>query len=434
MNNCRIFQTSNKVYYIIPFDGIPNNLSNSKLWEPLDSTDDPIFSKADEFSQHISDLYKKKQIRCYRSVNGAKGWEPPMFDTEDLSFCEIFPEWQGSYLYCFSSGLSCLIVETQFVYHYTDKNGKSRSGRHFNLYTTNEYESLLKKFTEKIRQAKKATSKKVSPVYTYLIQLFPNENGLFSNRPEIYTFLDSAVQSSINAEKEQYREEIKKFEQDLSQDATLDNRLVGDVTISSNGKCCENIVLDGGSIFYQYVKNERYLLFKERECLLLDLNHFGTSVNGVHSLVTNSFLFTYLFALHERHALTHFISKSVCSSDSVALHSELLNLQRNYIYDVISNETRYQSFYTALLEYFGNEKLEKELGEINDRLAEEQIRKKDNLVNLFLTYISILSIISVLTDIHELSGSRSATLISAILILLLIPAGLFVIFHYRNNR
>ncbi len=433
----RILKSKPTIYFLIPLYGTPQNLSDTREWVPLSQKEDPVFTSPDEFSQHISDLYNEKHIQCYKSKRESSAWEMPSVDIVKHSFEKVSPKWTGTYLYRFNSELSYLMVKTQLVYHYKNKDNKDTEAFHFNVYSQVSFKILLEDITAYIRQQKKGSD---SPIYQYAKNLFPNESSLFRGRPEVYFFMDFFAIPSGKANEQEYSAEIQKFEEDLSEDATLGNKLVGDVTISSNGKCCENIVLDGGAICYQYVRNERYLLFKERECVLIDLNQFFDSNDEqslkkrerMHNFVTNSFLFTYLFALHERQALTQFISKSVQEEDSVKLHSELLDLQKYYIYDVISDETRYQAFYTALLDYFGNEKLENEVGEINDRLAADQNRKKENLLNWILAYISLLSVISVLADIK---GLTSSTAIFAVWVVVLIAFSGFVIWGiWRHHK
>lgn len=460
MSQSKVLSAKLSCYYAIPFKMnsafIPQN--SNFTWEKQARND--IY-----LSQHINNLFAADKVQRFHIKEKLDIPITELFMKNSLGQKELNAYYKSTYsiidnllkkernssfrvptinnvwVYQFSTNIGYLILKTDFKYTYNEE----QVGSSITFLTINGFQKLLINYAAFCRKLNKRNKPILQTAKTFL-----PENYVASwNGREIYTFIDANIYCHDNVTPGNYDPVIAELLNDYSSDDSLIP--VGDVTIQSKGKPCEQIGLDGGTLYFDYEQNHRILSFKERECALLDLQESDSGLSQRnHDGISNGFLFTYLFAIHERHAILEFISKTVKEEYSTEQHKELLNLQKYYIYDIISDETRYQSFYTALLQYFGNEKLEKEVGEINDRIAdqqtkemeiayqqfvqvhkeqEEQQERQDSLLNNVLFFLSCLTIVSLWADFYQAVNSIAAWIIS--ILVALIAAGIF--FHGKRK-
>jgi|GEM_PF-5904331 len=450
-----------RVNIIVPFKwNEGQELTNFEKKSATDA-DNNIFINKQYFCKHINALFTSGKIKTYQLIEGCTeikkffAQDTAAYVSEKLKKNKVNADYllteddfKDIYLYLFSTNIGYLIFSKEEICGTAFSDAK---------------ESIFHLTDCK----RKYWSQNNRVIVVGLAEKILDSAGMLLSPDKFYMYTDAYIktntENSLNIEKQIEESILKKpveefdanvYDHDSLQ-KQLNYSLVGDVYTVGQGICDNAEQLDGGKIKYSYRYNDRIVLYKERDCVVVDLLKSKQSDNRKFSIpdnnrgVSNGFLFTYLYALHEYQALSDFIAQSVQEDERSekqveVLYQSLLSLQKYYIYNIISDETRYQIFYAGLIDYFRNASLEQEVTNISDRLIEEQRQKaaeeqknRNKTLNFMLIIISFLSVISVFTDVSDLwPGSGMAMRVLSILFIVAIVIVLIkrAVEYFRNKK
>ncbi len=360
-----------KGYIIVPF--YAKNLM--KEWDQGSWQESG--TEKDIFDRHIRDLFNAKKIQQFSKPRHTGGFGPVNADKKK----KIFLNFDQTRMVYFDTGYG-------FVVFWKNLSDEFYKDEKTSLDAIKNAASILEQDTKILNSFIKDTG------------LLPKSAILFPDDRKCFTFLDWNMPST-----------------EVSFETLLDVQ-----TLKINGR------RKSGHFVFSEEQNDRkrQIGVSQNTCVIRDEEAATSSGEdkGVHDKNSENYLMIYLLALHERIALLNFISRSIyLNEDDTSkentesfedLRNELNKFQSFFIYDVVSDDARYQIFYEKLEDFFGTKKLESDVSNVikeSDRRERETIAKEEEKrgqrLTAFITLLTVLTIFSVIDDILDLADSIS---------------------------
>lgn len=118
--------------------------------------------------------------------------------------------------------------------------------------------------------------------------------------------------------------------------------------------------------------------------------------------VYSDYFTAFLLAIYEREILlkyNHLVVKNHSNPKKlISLKPVILKLEMLFSYNTVSTESIYQEYYEKLYEVFRLENLEQDISDIIEKVDEYVSDKKERKINVLLSAVALLAIISVICD------------------------------------